>query len=148
MRQDGFNENFAFIEGEVLFIGVHETDGNIEDFAEVHARNAANVAWIDGIANTYWDDIRAMVIFANGRPFRPENDDFYLPLQNVLLQFNPMPIAYIHANDSDGDDTITYKPYHMDGMEHVTAIQSSRGGANPPLRIHVGWDETDPFIVG
>lgn len=148
MRQEGFPENFAFIEDEVLFIGVHETDGEIEDMNEVQVRNAANVAWIDGVANSFGEQVRAMVIFGNGRPYLRENDSFYLPLQDVLYRFNPMPIAYIHANDNDGDDSITYKPYHLDGMEHVVAIQSSRGGNHAPMRIHVGWDETDPFIVG
>ena len=148
MRQEGFTENFAFLDGDVLFIGVHETDGRIDDFQELAMRNTANVAWVDGIANTYGEYARAIVIFANGRPLRAENDDFYLPLQSVLAQFHPMPIAYIHANDDDGDDTITYKPYRAAGMEHVTAIQSSRGANHAPMRIHVGWDETDPFIVG
>ena len=148
MRQDGFPENFAFVDRDVLFIGVHETDGRIDDPGELHVRNSANVAWIGGIANKFVDDVRAMIIFGNGRPFRPENNDFYVPLEGVLVQFGPMPIAYIHANDNDGDDTITYSPYQADEMKHVVAIQSTRGENHAPLRIHVGWDETNPFIVG
>ena len=148
MRQEGYNENFAFLDGDVLFIGVHETDGRIDDPIELQMRNTANVAWIDGIANTYGQYARAIVIFGNGRPRRPENNNFYVPLQGVLERFNPMPIAYIHANDDDGDDTVTYKPYQAESMNHVVAIQSTRGENHAPLRIHVGWDDVNPFIVG
>lgn len=148
MRQQGMPENFAFVQRDILFVGVHETDGRIDDVQELHSRNAANVAWIDGMANSFRDQVRAMVIFANGRPFRPENNDFYLPMANVLYNLDFLPIAYIHANDNDGEETVTYKPFDWDGMDHVVAIQSSRGGSHEPLRIHVGWDETNPFIVG
>lgn len=148
MRQEGHKENFAFINGGVLFISVHETNGRIEDFGELHWRNMANVEWVGGVANTYRDQVRAMVIFSNGRPLMEENNDFYMGLANVLYELQDLPTAFIHANDGDGDDSITYKMYDMDGMDHVVAIQSSRGENHEPLRIHVGWDDTNPFIVG
>ena len=148
MREQNFRENFAFVERQILFIGVHETNGRIDDAQELNQRNARNVAWIDAMINTFEDDYRAIVIFANGRPLRKENNNFYMGMANVLYPLNPMPVAYIHANDDDGDGTVTYQPFHMDGMEHVQAIQSSRGGTHSPLRIHVGWDDVNPFIVG
>lgn len=147
MRQKGFEETFAFVDREVLFIGVHETNGRIDDIRELQKRNARNVKWIDAMANTFRDEVRAMVIFGNGRPFLQENNDFYMGMANVLYGLNTLPTAYIHANDGDGDDSIVYKPYDIDGMDHVVAIQSNMG-SDEPLRIHIGWDETNPFIVG
>ena len=148
MRDQKSRENFAFVDREVLFIGVHEVNGRIDDLDEVQSRNANNVKWIDAMANTFSDEVRAMVIFGNGRPFLQENNNFYMGMANVLYQLNHLPTAYIHANDGDGASSLVYKPYDIEGMEHVVAIQSSRGASNEPLRIHIGWDETNPFIVG
>jgi len=148
MRDQAFRENFAFVDREILFIGVHEVNGRIDDLAELQARNTGNVRWIEAMANTFGDDVRAMVIFGNGRPFLQENNNFYMGMANVLYQLNYLPTAYIHANDGDGDDSLVYKPYDIEGMDHVVAIQSSRGALSEPLRIHIGWDETNPFIVG
>uniref|UniRef100_A0A7S3L433 Calcineurin-like phosphoesterase domain-containing protein n=1 Tax=Amphora coffeiformis TaxID=265554 RepID=A0A7S3L433_9STRA len=148
MRDSSLRENFAFVDRGVLFIGVHEVNGRIDDVSEVQARNAINVRWIDAMANTYRDEVRAMVIFGNGRPFLQENNNFYMGMANVLYQLNFLPTAYIHANDGDGDESLVYKPYDIEGMDHVVAIQSSPGASNEPLRIHIGWDDTNPFIVG
>ena len=148
MRDQTYQENWAFVDREVLFIGVHEVNGRIDDLDDLQARNAANVIWIEAMANSYSDEVRAMVIFGNGRPFLQENNNFYMGMANVLYQLNNLPTAYIHANDGDGNDSLVYKPYDIEGMEHVIAIQSSRGEVNEPLRIHIGWDETNPFIVG
>lgn len=148
MRQENYLENFAFVDRGVLFIGIHETNGRIDDWQELQARNLANVEWIEGMTNQYSDDIRALVIFANGRPLLETNNLFYEGLSNVLFKLNWLPIAYIHANDYNGGEELTYKPYDIDGMEHVIAIQTSSGETHEPLRIHIGWDETNPFIVG
>lgn len=148
MRQESQPENFAFIDRDVLFVSVHETNGRIDELAEVKHRNKANVEWVAGVTNASYDDIRALVIFSNGRPLREENNDFYMGLAKVLYEMPDLPTAFIHANDGDGDDSLTYKMYDMDGMDHVTAIQSTRGENHAPLRIHVGWDETNPFILG
>jgi hypothetical protein len=148
MRQEEQLENFAFKERHVLFVGVHEVNGRIDDHEELRVRNKRNVEWIDGIINTFKDDkTRALVVFANGRPLIKENNDFYMGMASVLHRVD-IPVAYIHANDGDGTGTITYKPFKMEGMDHVTAIQASRGGTNEPMRIHIGWDEKDPFIIG
>ena len=48
---------------------------------------------------------------ANGRPYLQENNNFYLGMANVLAELNPKPVAYIHANDGDGDGTVTYRPF-------------------------------------
>lgn len=147
-RQEDYLENFAFIDRDVMFIAVHETNGRVDDEDELWERNTRNVEWVEGIINTFMDDdTRALVIFGNGRPLMNSNNDFYLGLANVLYKLD-VPVAYIHGNDADGDRSVTYKPYDMPGMDHVIAIQSSRGGTNDLMRIHVGWDDTDPFIIG
>uniref|UniRef100_A0A7S2YP96 Calcineurin-like phosphoesterase domain-containing protein n=1 Tax=Entomoneis paludosa TaxID=265537 RepID=A0A7S2YP96_9STRA len=139
-------ENFGFLEKGVLFVGVHETNGRIDDFLELKFRNRKNVEWVEEMYEKYGDDARAMVIFANGRPAIRANDNFYMGLGDFLFD-NKIPTAYIHSNHENGKE-VTYHPYEIDGMEHVIAVQCSLGEDHPPLRINVGFDENDPFIVG
>ncbi|KAL7570230.1 hypothetical protein ACA910_020655 [Epithemia clementina (nom. ined.)] len=146
LRYDAQKENFAFLHKNVLFVGVHETNGRIDDMTELNSRNRRNVEWIKTSFEYHVSNVRALVIFSNGRPEIRENDSFYLGLGEFLFA-NKVPTAYIHANHENGDP-LTYKPFDFEGMDHVIAIQSSLGESNPPLRINVGFDEKNPFIVG
>lgn len=93
------------------------------------------------------EDARAMVIMANGRPGLKANDPFYLGMGEFLYE-NKIHTAYVHANDHSGGKEIMYTPFDIDGMEHVIAIQVSRGEDHPPIRITVGYDdEESPFLV-
>jgi hypothetical protein len=146
-RQSKYEENFAFVDSEVLFVGVHEVNGRLYNPSELRLRNQANFRWIVENGNKYRSGIRAMIIFANGRPLNESNDDFYEPLGDFLYMFG-VPTAYIHANDGNGEEEMMYKLFDYSGMDHVIAIQTSKGETRSPLRINVGFDETNPFIVG
>lgn len=146
VRMDDQRENFAFLSKGVLFVGLHETNGRIDDIDELRRRNSMNVDWVKTAYEIYGTDARALVLFANGRPAIRENDSFYIGIGDFLFD-NKIPTAYIHANHANGKE-LKYHPYEIDGMEHVVAIQSSLGENHEPLRINVGFDATDPFIVG
>eukprot|EP00523_Entomoneis_sp_CCMP467_P010287 CAMPEP_0168739296 /NCGR_PEP_ID=MMETSP0724-20121128/11382_1 /TAXON_ID=265536 /ORGANISM="Amphiprora sp., Strain CCMP467" /LENGTH=612 /DNA_ID=CAMNT_0008786679 /DNA_START=63 /DNA_END=1901 /DNA_ORIENTATION=- len=145
-RMQDQGENFAFLLDGVLFVGVHETNGRIDHPLELENRNNRNVEWIKRMYNRHGKKARALVLMANGRPAIRENDPFYIGVGDFLFN-NKIPTAYIHANDENGKE-LTYHPYEIEGMDHVIAIQTSKGEDHPPLRINVGFDENDPFIVG
>ena len=91
--------------------------------------DAANVAWIDGIANTYRDGVRAMVIFANGRPYRPENNDFYLPMANVLAQLerNHQLVEPSERVWSDASGKFQVKATYVDSKEGYVRLRKTDG---------------------
>ena len=43
LRYDRLKENFALVHKSVLFVGIHETNGRIEDLSELNSRNHKNV---------------------------------------------------------------------------------------------------------
>jgi hypothetical protein len=140
-RQYDYQENFAFHDSGVLFVAVHEVNGRLYDPEELRLRNQANLRWVADNGNRYRSGIRAMIIFANGRPLLESNDDFYAPLGDFLHNFK-VPTAYVHANDGNGEEEMMYQLFEYGGMEHVIAIQTSKGETRAPLRINVGFSET------
>eukprot|EP00547_Thalassionema_nitzschioides_P015689 CAMPEP_0194231676 /NCGR_PEP_ID=MMETSP0158-20130606/324_1 /TAXON_ID=33649 /ORGANISM="Thalassionema nitzschioides, Strain L26-B" /LENGTH=653 /DNA_ID=CAMNT_0038964331 /DNA_START=68 /DNA_END=2026 /DNA_ORIENTATION=+ len=134
-------ENFAFVQKEVLFIGLHLVGGRIHDESEWRQRHAKNVRWVqDQLANVAADTYRAVVLFANARPSQQHNDFF----EDLLDDINQIqkPVAYIHANGGNGKFE-TYKPFKEAPM--LTAVQIQSGGSSPPLRIAVG-EGNNPFV--
>lgn len=134
-------ENFAFVQKEVLFIGLHLVGGRKHDETEWRQRHAKNARWVqDQLSNVEGDTYRAVILFANARP-SSQHDDFF---EEVFDNINKIkkPVAYIHANGGNGKFE-TYKPFKQSPM--LTAVQIQSGGSSPPLRIAVGEGD-DPFV--
>jgi hypothetical protein len=143
-RRVDLEENFAFVNQGVLFIGVHVVNGRIVDEIGQEARNAANFDWIFKRVNENQNDIRAIVVFGNARPGHPQNEDFFTKTVSFLDVFR-LPSVYIHGNSGDGGGVEQYSPF--DKSKNVVAVQAQIGGQAPPLRINVGFGKR-PFIVG
>jgi hypothetical protein len=135
-------ENFAFVNEGVLFIGVHVVNGRIVDEIDQEARNAANFDWIFKRVQENENDVRAIVVFGNARPGHPQNEDFFTKIVSFLDVFG-IPAAYIHGNSGDGGvEEVAFK-----NAKNVVSVQAQNGGQAAPLRITVGSGKR-PFIVG
>jgi hypothetical protein len=132
MSEADHTENFAIVQGGVLFVGLHLVGGR-------DAPSAFNTEWIIGMIKKQGDDVRAMVLFGHARPGEPVNQDFFDHASQYLAEHFVKPIAYVHA----GDKTEVYKPFEN---KNILAIQV--GQEDTPLaRINVGFGDR-PFIIG
>jgi hypothetical protein len=135
-------ENFAFVNQGVLFIGVHVVNGRIVDEIDQEARNAANFDWIFKRVSENQNDVRAIVVFGNARPGHPQNEDFFTKIVSFLDVFD-LPSAYIHGNSGNGG----VEEVAFADSKNVISVQAQNGGEAPPLRITVSFGKR-PFIVG
>lgn len=141
-RRVNQQENFAFVNQGVLFIGVHVVNGRIVDEIGQEARNAANFDWIFKRVNENQNKVRAIVVFGNARPGHPQNEDFFTKIVSFLDVFG-LPSAYIHGNSGDGG----VEEVAFADSKNVISVQAQNGGQTPPLRITVSFGNR-PFIVG
>jgi hypothetical protein len=132
MSEADHTENFAIVEGGVLFVGLHVVGGR-------DSASEFNYEWVEGMIKKQGGDVRAMVLFGHARPGEPINQDFFDRTSQYLAKHFEKPIAYVHA----GDKTEVYQPFEN---KNILAIQV--GSEDTPLaRINVGFGER-PFIIG
>mmetsp|Transcript_22171 Transcript_22171/g.33520 ORF Transcript_22171/g.33520 Transcript_22171/m.33520 type:complete len:654 (+) Transcript_22171:180-2141(+) len=135
-------ETFAFVQKEVLFIGLHLVGGRKHDENEWRQRHSKNVRWVqDQLTTVPTDTYRAVVLLANARP-TTQHEDFFTHIFEDINKIKK-PVVYIHANGGD-DKFETYKPFVEAPM--LTAVQIQSGGSSPPLQIAVGEGSDDPFV--
>lgn len=145
-------ENWAFIQKNVLFIGIHEVGGIIVDQNEFTTRNERNYKWVESMLNTHYnnDNIRSLVIFGNAKPGLPQNTMFFAPLGDLLgtNNYNKLPTLYIHSSSDSKSNGTLYQP--LNNIPTLKAVSSYTTGSNivsPLLRINVGYGN-NPFIIG
>lgn len=142
-RQIGRNENFAFVESNVFFAGVHLVGGRLYTEEERDRRNGENFEWVEKMAKDTAKHARAIIIFGNARPGLPQNQQFFDDLVQFLKQMGK-PSMYIHANSGVGG-VQEYEPFA--GAGNIIALQADQGGKNPPVRVSVGTGSR-PFYLG
>lgn len=141
-------ENWAFVESGVLFVGVHEVGGIVQDLDEFAERNDRNYRWVTSTAMEHIDEFRAIVIFGNFRPGTDQNTDFFAPLglslANELLVDKP--VLYVHSASGGSNRTMgLHQPFK--NVPTLSSFSPPIGSSNPPYRINVGFGEK-PFIFG
>jgi hypothetical protein len=105
----------VFVESGVLFVGLHVVNGNFYDEQEFTTRNGYNYEWVMGMANFYWQDIRAIVVFGNARPGLPQNKVFFAPMGELLAneEFIDIPTLHVHAaSGNEGTSAAEYQPFN------------------------------------
>ncbi len=136
-RQEGREENFAFVHDGVLFVGINLPGGAIHDEEEWATRHSANADWIDGNLAARDDEIEAAVLLAHANP-SSSHDDFMARLLPSVEAFEK-PFLFLHA---DGHGWIEDQPWDPPNLYRIQI----EAGAVPPLKV--GWDPayTPPFI--
>lgn len=136
-RQLEREENFSFVKGNVLFVGLNIVGGRVHDAAEWKQRHADCLDWVRRNLRRCGDDVSSLVIFGHAKPMKNHND-FFDPFNKDALQFGK-PILYIHG---DGHSWIFDRPFTA---KNILRVEVDQGGIAPPLKVTITDHKTAPF---
>jgi len=136
-RQLEREENFSFVQGNVLFVGLNVVGGRVHDAAEWKQRHADGLDWIRRNLRRFGADVSSLVIFGHAHPNATHND-FFNPLCDDAKEFKK-PILYLHG---DGHRWVHDRPF---SAKNILRVQVDQGGIAPPLRVVVTNHPTEPF---
>ncbi len=136
-RQLEHEENFSFVKGNVLFVGLNIVGGRIHDAAEWKKRHADNIDWIRRNLRQFGSDVSSLVIFGHAHP-NIGHIDFFIPLNVEATKFKK-PILYLHG---DGHKWTHDRPFPA---RNILRVQVDQGGIAPPVKITITNHETTPF---
>ncbi|MCA9016565.1 MAG: metallophosphoesterase, partial [Planctomycetaceae bacterium] len=137
IRQWEHEENFSFVTGGVLFVGLNIVGGRVHDAAEWKRRHAADLDWVRRNLRRFGAEVNSLVILGHARPVQ-NHSDFFDPFTQDALKFQK-PILYIHG---DGHLWIYDRPF---AARNILRVQVDQGGIAPPLKVTVTGDKTTPF---
>jgi hypothetical protein len=136
-RQLEREENFSFVKGNVLFVGLNIVGGRIHDAAEWKQRHADGLNWLRSNLRRFGADVSSLVIFGHAKPAENHND-FFVPFNKDAGEFKK-PILYLHG---DGHRWIHDRPFVA---QNVLRVQVDQGGIAPPLKVTITDHKTAPF---
>ncbi len=136
-RQLEREENFSFVSGDVLFLGLNLVGGRVHDPEEWQTRHAQNLEWVRRNLGVFGEDVSSLVIFGHASP-NQNHQDFFEPFQEDAKAFGK-PILYLHG---DGHRWIHDRPFPA---ENILRVQVDQGGIAPPLKVTVTNDAEEPF---
>ncbi|MDF1744016.1 MAG: hypothetical protein P1V19_09975 [Gimesia sp.] len=136
-RQLEREENFSFVKGGVLFVGINLVGGKIHDAAEWKQRHADDLDWVRRNLRRYGNEVTSLVLFGHAKPIAAHND-FFVPFSQDAINFQK-PILYLHG---DGHKWIYDRPF---AAKNILRIQVDQGGIAPPLKVSVTDNKTNPF---
>ena len=137
-RQIEQKENFSFVHGGVLFVGLNIVGGRVHDPDEWKKRHADCLAWIRQNLQQFGSTASSLVIFGHAQPAE-KHQDFFEPFNKVATSFGK-PILYLHG---DGHRWIHDRPFTA---KNVLRVQVDQGGIAPPLLVTVTDDPKMPFV--
>tara|TARA_R110002095_G_scaffold105757_2_gene92556 strand:- start:6161 stop:7024 length:864 start_codon:yes stop_codon:yes gene_type:complete len=137
IRQWEHEENFSFVKGSTLFVGLNIVGGRVHDAAEWKQRHAADLDWVHRNLRRFGAEVSSLVILGHAKPIRIHND-FFDPFSKEALQFQK-PILYIHG---DGHAWIYDRPF---AAKNILRVEVDSGGIAPPLKVTVTGDKNNPF---
>ncbi len=138
-RQQKRDENFSFVDSDVLFIGINIVGGRVHDAAEWKQRHAENLEWTTGNLERHRHSVRSAVIFGHALPTKIHND-YFDGLSDAAALFRH-PMLYLHG---DGHKWIQDRPF---AAQNILRIQVDQGAIAPPIKITVTDDPDEPFVV-
>lgn len=142
-EQTNYPENFAFVYGEILFVGINLVGGVVHDPNEWVDRHQANLKWIDDNFQKHSGQIKAFVLFAHADPDVPSNGPFYEPLKERVKDiYNQIPVVLIHRNL--GVEPWAWETEYEDIPNFSVIVVA--GSVWPPLMGAVDFRKDRPFI--
>lgn len=136
-RQLEREENFSFVTGGVLFIGLNLVGGRVHDSEEWQTRHAQDLEWTRRNLSVFGDDVSSLVIFGHANP-NQKHQDYFEPFQEDAQRFGK-PVLYLHG---DGHRWIHDRPFSAD---NILRVQVDQGGIAPPLKVTVTPAVEEPF---
>lgn len=136
MRQaPEYSENFAFLQQQILFVGINLVGGIVHDQQEWDARHAANLQWINATAAEYTGNYTTMVVVAHADPTIAINANFFRGFYPMVESFDER-VIYVHRNlgaNTWGSET------GVNGVRNLDMV-TIQGSIWPPL-----WMQIDPI---
>ena len=137
-RQSVRPENFTFVNGRVLFIGLNLVGGRVHDAEEWKTRHAQNVDWIESAFSEHGKAVDSAVVFAQALP-NSTHADFMKGFTAAARTFEK-PVLFVHG---DGHRWLHTPQF---AASNITRIQVDQGGIAPPLLVRATGDPHVPFI--
>ena len=135
LRQSERDENFAWIEEGVLFIGLNLVSGIVHDSNEWATRFNHNANWVEEHFFSAQESVYAAIVFGHAIPM-PKHETFFARFRESVKEFGN-PVLYLHG---DGHTWIHDQPW----PENITRVQVD-GGSSPPVQVSVS-SELDPVF--
>jgi len=131
-----YSENFAFLQRQVLFVGINLVGGIVHDQEEWDARHQADLLWIDTTAAKFDGNFTTMVVLAHADPEIEINHEFFKDFYLMVERYDEK-VIFVHRNL--GIDTWKKESGFNDipNLE-VVAVEGSKW---PPM-----WVQIDPII--
>lgn len=137
-RQLEREENFSFMKGRVLFLGINLVGGRVHDADEWKTRMAQDVEWLQRNLDQFGKSASSVVVFGHANPgkkHKPFIDEFV-----ELSRGFKKPVLYLHG---DGHKWIHDRPF---AAKNILRVQVDQGGIAPPLKVTITNDPTEPFV--
>ncbi len=136
-RQLEREENFSFVSGGVLFVGINLVGGRIHDAEEWRQRHAQDIEWTRHNLSVFGNQVTSLVLFGHANP-NEKHADFFDPFIEEATAFGK-PVLYLHG---DGHKWIHDRPF---AAENILRVQVDQGGIAPPLKVTVTDHVSEPF---
>mmetsp|Transcript_5665 Transcript_5665/g.8940 ORF Transcript_5665/g.8940 Transcript_5665/m.8940 type:complete len:598 (+) Transcript_5665:105-1898(+) len=127
-----FPENFAFLQGKVLFVGINLVGGIVHDQNEWSVRQSANLAWINDRVSTFRGRFNTVVVVAHADPDIDINDNFFGSFYTMVQEYNEN-VIFMHRNL--GIDTWKALPGY-NGISNLD-ILVVEGSLWPPMWVQI-----------
>ena len=131
-----YSENFAFLQRDVLFIGINLVGGIIHDQEEWNNRHDADLVWIDTTAAKFDGNFTTMVVLAHADPEIEINQNFFNGFYPMVERYDEQ-VLFVHRNL--GIDTWK-KESGYNGISNLEVV-AVEGSKWPPM-----WIQIDPLI--
>ncbi|NLX97378.1 MAG: cadherin-like domain-containing protein, partial [Rhodopirellula sp.] len=139
LRQSVREENFAFVQSGVLFVGINLVGGSVHDADEWSQRMTDDANWVTENFNNFGSQITSAVVFGHAFP-DPTGDDrqqFGRDFVAAAQDFGK-PVLYMM-----GDEHHWLLDHPYNDAPNVTRVIVDQGV--PSVRVTVTHDPTNPF---
>ncbi|KAL3907007.1 MAG: hypothetical protein SGILL_009047, partial [Bacillariaceae sp.] len=134
-------ENFSFLHGRVLFVGLNLVGGVVHDPQEWATRHEANLLWVNQTVSELDGSFDTMIIVSHADPDIDINDNFFVPFYEMVQTYDEK-VIYMHRNL--GIDSWQLEP-QFNGIPNLDVVVVE-GSLWPPMWIQLNT-ETGSFAM-
>jgi hypothetical protein len=140
--QDIRPENYSFLSGDILFIGINLVGGSVHSAQEWATRSADDLSWIQANFTQFGDQATSAVIFSQASPTNSGYPGFSDGLITAAQQFVD-PILFLQG---DSHQWLLDHPFSAaPNFTRVILEQTGLNSSAPPLLVSVSDDPLHPF---
>lgn len=136
-RQLEREENFSFVQGNVLFIGINIVGGRVHDAEEWSQRLAQDLDWTRRNICHFGKSVSSTVVFGHASP--TAKHAFFFDEFVKEAELFEKPVLYLHG---DGHRWLQDHPFTA---KNILRVQVDQGSIAPPLEVTVTNDTNEPF---